>query len=280
MINLLTTAYVGLNEPDESMFAYSVLYEMQRKYLAGITKTIAFMSLWSEAVTLATDLPWKGKGWRLKRTDIGEEDYFRIRAHHVTPLWDSERFETSKSPEDLTENAFLTSEGRFEWVSPEGNPRPILPAEDSAIKYPFRPLIGVDVAIDNLTPAQIINQFTAAGYHPQHLKYTSTYKNKPEDAAQTKTVEARKGSDGTAHLITKSKLNYGQDTLLYLADKEDGFCIGANDNSERYWILYFTPFRSPLQHEALGEFLEVTLPNGRVINMGSRNGRTVHFIYN
>ena len=191
IINQLTGAYIGLNEPDESMFAYSTVYEMQRKYLSGIKKTIVFMSPWSEAVTLATDLPWKGNGHILKRTDSGENDYFKIKSHHTTPIWavsfisvmaqviahgwmmwDSERFETSKSPEDLTENAFLTSKGRFDWVSEEGNPRPTLKPEDSAVKYPFRPMVSADVAIDNLTIAQIINQFTAAGYHPQHLTYT------------------------------------------------------------------------------------------------------------
>jgi len=295
--NLLTTAYVGFNEPDESMFAYATLNEMQRKYLAGIKKTIAFMSTWSEAVTLATDLPWKGNGHILKRTDIGVNDYFKIKSHHSTPLWaisfisimsqviahgwmmwDSERFEASKSPENLTENAFLTSEGRFEWVSPDGNPRPTLPAENSAIKYPFRPMVGADVAIDNLTITQVINQFTSAGYHPQHLAYTCVSKADESSPAVTKTVPAYKGADGTAHLITKDKLNYGQNTVLHLADKRDGFCIGAS-YGERYYIYYFNPYRSPLQHGALGEYLSVTLPNGRVVEMGSRNGRTSHFIY-
>ncbi len=296
-INLMTNCYVGLNEPDESMFAYAAVNEMQRKYLAGIKKTIAYMSPWSEAVTMATDLPWKGTGWNLRYTEEDERDYFRIKAHHITPIWaisfisvvsqiiahgwvmwDSERFETSKSPENLTENAFLTSVGRFEWVSPEGNPRPTLPAEDSAIKYPFRPLCNVDVAIDNLTITQIINQFTSAGYHPQHLAYTCVSKADAASPSVTKNVPAYKGSDGTAHLITKEKLNFGQETVLHLADKRDGFCIGAS-YGERYYIYYFNPYRSPLQHGVLGEYLSVTLPNGRVVETGSRNGRTSHFIY-
>ncbi|NBB18848.1 hypothetical protein GVN20_05720 [Runella sp. CRIBMP] len=302
-LNLPTMCYNGMNEPDESHVALSYMNEMQRKMMAGIEKTIAFMSTWSESVTLPTDTPGRMSPWVLERPDSGEGDYFALKDHHVTPtwtisfvsfmshvvangwmLWDGDRYAMSKDAKVLTRNAFLESfdatEKRYSWKSPAGRPMPNRPVETTAPKHPFRPTSVQDIAIDNLTMVQIMEEFRAAGAHPMHLDYTTTYRDKPGTAMVTENVGAVSGTLGK-HVITRHKRNnYGQITVLQLADKKKGLCIGA-EIGDRWWIYYFNGYRSPLQftEEEGAERIIATLPSGRTVDLKLRNGRTSHFLY-
>lgn len=279
LINLMTGCYVGLNEPDESQMLFGSVAEMERKKLAGISKTIAYLSSWSQSVTLPTDTVQKNSGVKIYRPDVGEGDYWKVKDWPITPLYaldffsfyallahegwmffDSYRWNSTKNPADMANEPFFFNENLIEWKSPGGRPAPALPPATNANQYPFRPMLGIDLAIDNIRKCNTVRPILQASDGLKYFTYT-------ENGA---TVPHRNGTLG-AYTVTSSKLNYNQDTIYRLADAKKGMCIGAEIGND-FFAAYFNPYMSPRQKKNI----VVTLPSGRTVDMGALSGKRWH----
>lgn len=277
--NLLTLGYVGLDEPDERQFFLSTMYELFRKKLAGIDKSVIFCSPWSQAVNLESDVQYKNRGWIIRRPDVGPDDYFIVQDWHMTPTWaltplsffsllfaegwvhfDSMRFNQSKLITNMAPDGDLISNNRWRWYSGSGNPAPSLIPESSPVRFPTRPLSNMDPMIDVMSWFAAIWPIAQAAGGPMHLAYTSNGRQAP---LKMGTLDA--------YVPTSAKKNYGQDTVLYLADTKMGLQVGAEIGSD-YFIAHYNSYLSPLRTETVIS----TLPSGRKIDMGKLNGKQLH----
>lgn len=279
-INLLTRAYAGFNEPDEKHVLFSFLAEGLRKKLAGIKRTAFFSSPWSQSVTLPIDLQYKNTGWFVPVGNNG--DGWVMQEWPLTPfsalefigfyglllldgwvLWDSYRFNHIKDPALLRRNTDLTNNNRFKWYSPSGNPAPAILNENDGDMFPWRPLCGQDMAIKGIKEFETIYPILSASQGVQHLQYVTG----------GTTVTPSVGVLGN-FVPSATKLNYGQDTILHLADRQQGLCVGAVAGS-KWFVSHFNPYLTPSQKESI----KVVLPDGREYIFNELRGQKHHLFY-
>lgn len=273
-INLLTQCYVGMGEPEQDHFIYSRLFEAQKKYMAGIRRTVFYMSPWSQSVNWATDVQWKNSGYVIPIG--GKGDYWRIKEWHLTPTYameslafyslllaegwghfDSLRFTASKDPAQFGENPFAQE---TTWVSSNKTPAPKRPAGGG---FPCRPLLNVDMCVQSTH---------------WYAQVTSITKNAKVEyvAYQTdgKSVGIVKAEDPS--VITASNLNAGQTTILKLAAEKRGLLLGAKAGG-KWFLAYFNPYLAPVSGDGKVQAERIVAKfGGQNIDLGNLSGRKLH----
>lgn len=281
-MGLATFAYNGLNEPNEELFAYSVFYEIQRKYAAGVSKTAIFHWISSEGVALAADLPWRNTGWIIKRDDVSAGSYWEAKSHHTSPVhntlflafigflltegivnWDSNREYYTNNPADMQDSSFLTSNNRLKWVSPLNTPAP--PFNTGSLRYPHWPISPQDLYFVALGWYSEFKKRLDLGIELEYLMYTANGVTVPVDTSLT--------SD--KRIFTKSAKPFGQHNILHLGQNRRPLCIGGK-NGNNYVVMYFDPFGDPRSESDLIVHFGGGLGD---VNVGKVNPRELGVFY-
>lgn len=277
-MGLMTLAYNGFDEPDETDLMFSKFYEIQQKFAAGVRSTLIYHWTGSQSLNLATDVQWRNSGWVIKRDDVSGGSYWEAKNWHSTPVhntmflafigyllgegivnWESMRESYSKDPAKMHDNADLTSNGRLNWVSPSGSPAPAFNTDSS--QYPHGPTCVQDLYLVVLGWYKIFKSRMDMGFDVQYLDYEIDGVRVDVDTSET----------NDKRVFTKNIKPFGQHNILHLANNEKGLCIGGSIGSH-YAVMYFDPYGDPRVLKDL--FVDFGGSLG-MVNVGKVRGRSL-----
>jgi hypothetical protein len=275
-MGLMTLAYNGFDEPDETQLMFSKFYEIQQKFAAGVRSTLIYHWTGSQSLNLASDVQWRNSGWIIKRDDVSGGSYWEAKNWHSTPVhntmflafigyllgegivnWESMREFYSKNPAKMHDNTDLISNGRLNWVSPNGSPAPAFNTDSS--QYPHGPTCVQDLYLVALDWYKIFKSRMDMGFDVQYLDYTIGGVGVNVNISET----------NDKRIFTDSIKPFGQHNILHLAANQKGLCIGGS-TGVHYAVMYFDPYGDPQVSKDLIVNFGGTLGS---VNVGRVRGR-------
>lgn len=251
-MGMMVSAINGFNEPDDTLNVYEFFYQIQRNYAAGINHQVIFHTIWSEAVTLATDVQGKNTGWKVKRDDVQNGAYWEIKDHHMTPPnktlflsfigilltkgianFDAMSASYNKDVTKLKNDDYLSGLNQFNWRS---NPQITAPALHTGYSgYPTKPLSVQDLYLVALDMYEThVKPLLDLGLQLKYLPYTCNGDNVDVDVSET--------SD--TRLFTNLIKPYGQHQILHAAANKKAICFGGRIGN-RALVVWWNGFQNP-----------------------------------
>lgn len=264
------------NDGNPKDWLFYLIFEIQRKYAAKIdAKTVAYSSPWSQSVLTAVNTHSRNPGWF--HQDTG--GYWLMQNWHVVPfqymlqlgffgcllgegcyLWESG---VKWSKNKLNRKKLPTGEGYPQlpvWVS-EGGSEPTLETFTDGNMYPQYPETGADAMMVGVHWYHRIKDIVNASSGIAYALYSSNGTD----------VTVRPGDP---RLFRRGFRNYGQDTVLYLAQAEKGIHLACEAGGQTV-LIYCNPYGVPTEKETI-----VSKFNGNFISLGDLEKGILHvFIY-
>jgi hypothetical protein len=247
---------------------YSGIFEAQRKYAANINaKSLWYTSPWSQSILTPINTQSRNSGWIHERTG----GYWKVPNWHVVPL--SLMYQLGFLGCLLSEGIYIWEVGLLfsknisndrndpyiptrTWESTGGSAPTLLPY--GSPYYPTYPETGVDAAVAGVHTYNAVRDIVEASSGIAYAAYTS-------DINGSVGVTA-----GDARLFRRGFQNFGQNTILQLANTKKGIALACNGNGKTL-LVYINPYRSATKKETIS----VTF-NSITYNLGNLEGDTLH----
>lgn len=250
------TMMLFANDSNPLDWLYYGIFEMQRKYAAKATaKTLTYTSPWAQSVLTPVNTHSRNPRWIHERTG----GYWKHQNWHVVPfqymlwvgffgcligegcyIWEAG---VKWSKNKANDHRLPTGPGYPDppiWVSTGGSEPTLINLTGDNAVYPQYPETGCDATMVGVHWFNRIKPILDSS--PNGVEYC------PYTLGLSTSVGIQKPD--SPWLFKRGQQNFGQDTILYLAENKNGLALTFANSTQRVNI-YVNPYRTPCEKESI-----------------------------